>query len=68
MSITYLRNRVREMRHARTEAEYEALLENLAYYLNVIPTGERLTSARKQQVFTVLRQIGINANRRSRRK
>lgn len=63
MSITYLRNRARELRQAHTEAEYQVLLEKLARYLNITQVGESLTSAHKQKVFTKLRQLGINANR-----
>lgn len=63
MSITYLRNRARELRHTHTEAEYQALLEKLAHHLNVASDGESLTSAQKQEVLARLRQLGINTNR-----
>jgi len=38
MSITYLRNRAREMRHARTEAEYQESLEKLQRVAELIGT------------------------------
>jgi hypothetical protein len=59
MSITYLRNRAREMRNARTEAEYEEILENLARPLITVPTGRPLTPVQKQEVFLQLRKMGI---------
>lgn len=67
MSITYLRNRARELRHARTEAEYQELLEKLARYLNITQAGESLTTEHTQKVFTKLRQLGINSNRTTQR-
>lgn len=63
MSITYLRNRAREMRHARTEAEYQDLLKKLVHDLSIISPGESLTSAHKQKALIHLRQLGINATR-----
>ena len=63
MSIKYLRKLVRELQHARTEAEYQEPLEELARYLNITQTGESLTPEHTQEVFTQLRQLGINANR-----
>ncbi|NCR11211.1 MAG: hypothetical protein GPI95_24625 [Microcystis aeruginosa LG13-11] len=59
MSITYLRNRAREMRNARTEAEYEEILEKLARHLITVPTGRPLTPVQKQEVFLQLRKMGI---------
>lgn len=61
MSITYLRNRAREMRHARTEAEYQESLKKLVCYFSLISPGENLTSVHKQRVLIYLRQLGINA-------
>ena len=63
MSITYLRNRAREMRHARTEAEYQESLEELVRYLSLISPGENLTSAHKRKALSHLRHMGINATR-----
>lgn len=63
MSITYLRNRAREMRHAPTEAEYQESLEKLVRYLSLISPGENLTSVHKQKALIHLRQLGINATR-----
>lgn len=59
MSISYLRNRARELRNARTEAEYEEILEKLARHLITVPTGRRLTPIQKQEVFWQLRKMGI---------
>ncbi len=63
MSITYLRNRAREMRHADTELEYQDLLEKLARHLNIVSAEESLTLAHKRKVITKLRQLGISASR-----
>jgi hypothetical protein len=63
INIIYLRSRVRQLRHARTEGEYQELLEKIAHHLNIPQSGERLTFAHKQEVFIRLRQLGINANR-----
>jgi len=63
MSITYLRNRAREMRHARTETEYQESLEKLVRYLSLISPEENLTTMHKQKALTHLRQLGINATR-----
>ncbi|MGG6298101.1 hypothetical protein ACQ4M4_27220 [Leptolyngbya sp. AN02str] len=64
MSITYLRDRAREIRHARTEAECEALLEELAYYFNIIASGERLTTEHRQKVLKRLWHLRVNASRK----
>lgn len=63
MSIAYLRNRARELRHTRSEAEYEELLEKLARYLNIIQDGERFTVIHKQKILHTLRQLGIKTHR-----
>jgi len=63
MSIAYLRNRARELRHTHSEAEYEELLEKLARYLNIIQDGERFTINHKQKVLNTLRQLGIKTHR-----
>lgn len=63
MSITYLRNRGRELRLAPTEADYQKLLCKLACDLNIAQAGEPLTPAHKQKVLIRLRQLGISTNR-----
>jgi hypothetical protein len=63
MSIAYLRNRAKELRHTHSEAEYEEMLEKISRYLNITQDGQRYTATHKQKVLNTLRQLGIKTHR-----
>jgi len=63
MSIAYLSDRARELRHTRSDIEYEELLEKLSLYLNITQDGERFTSTHRQKVINALRQLRIKTHR-----